>query len=316
MSWWQRVLLGLMLLAHWVLTWQMVVLSHEFETNEALRTGVSFGVLLGQGVLTSLWLVCLRDSRWWRGLCVLLLAAWAWLAMILEITIPESFIITEMLGRGLMIVLSILASGGVLSVGWWIFRWEIRSPGDDGSSPKQFSLRRSLAMMAIVCIFLAVARNVTPSEDQRVRAEFAMIAAALPMFLLSVAITFAVFAVNGCAMLPMIAAIFRSQENWLPWTLVLLFFGVPVYGLVVAIIEGAIVAWLVGDAPDIVWVLMASNMAQLSIIVTTLAFLRAIGFRFERSPGKRRPQESVGDTENGIPEPAVPPSNYYPHGVL
>lgn len=296
MGWWQRVLLGLLLLAHWTLTWQMAVLATDYGPNNELRIVMSYGVLLGQSVLASLWLACLRDSRWWRGLCVLLLAAWAWLAMALGITMPESLAIVDVLLMGSPIVMSLLGASGVLSVAWWIFRWEIRSPGDDGSSSRQFSLRRSLAMMAMACIFLAIARNFMPPADQSDGTEFTMLPAALLLFLVGTALTSVVFAVNCCAMLPMIAAIFKIQEHWLPWTLVLLFFGVPGYGLVVAIIEGAIVAWLGGGDSDNIWILMASNMAQLSIIVLTLAFLRMIGFRFERSPRRAKvPPDGGGE---------------------
>lgn len=67
------MLLSLMLLAHWVLTWRLIASTNEFEPGSELLITVMCGVLLGQGVLASLWLVCLRDSPWWRGLCVLLL---------------------------------------------------------------------------------------------------------------------------------------------------------------------------------------------------------------------------------------------------
>ena len=307
MNWWQRVLLGLLLLAHLALMRRVLALRPDGE----LHVGAMVGVLLGQGVLASLWLVCLRDSRWWRGLCVLLLAAWAWLVQIMgeTVTISESLPIFQVLWRGLQIVLRVLACGGVLSMAWWIFRWEIRSPGDDGSSPRQFSLRRSLVMMAMACIFLAVARNFMPSADQSDGTVFAMLISALPRFLLGTAM----YAANCCVMLPMIAAMFRCQERWLRWTMLLLFFGVPVYGIIVAVIEGVFLALLPVHDPDSVWILMVTNMAQLFTIVSTLACLRAIGFRLERVPANHR--KLLADHPE-LTGPATPPPDYYPHGGL
>lgn len=83
----------------------------------------------------------------------------------------------------------------------------------------------------------------------------------------------------------------------------LLFFGVPVYGIIVAVIEGVFVALLPVHDTDIIWMLMVSNMAQLSTIVVTLACLRAIGFRFERSPrrGKMPPGEGGARLQDAGP---------------
>jgi len=286
MTWWQRVLLGLLLLTHWVLVWGLVASLASLGAGSELQACATLGLLLGQGVLASLWLICVRGSRWWRSLCVLLMVAYAWLAITLGLDASERWSLTDLFLVGLAIVVGMLTFSSVLGLACWIGRWEIRSPGDDDrSSNRQISLRRGLAIMAIACVFLAVVRQFMPPMEGSAWADFANLKRELPMLLLGFAIASAVLAVNCCTMLPVIAIMFCLEGPRRQSIIGVIFLGVPVYGAVVSLLESLfLLTWMVGNDPIPASILLAINTVQLFTIVVSLMLLRLIGFRFERAP--------------------------------
>ena len=290
MTWSQRIAVGLLLLAHVALMWWMPAWIASDSSirgfDEDVAIGAAYGVLMGQWILGSLWLVCLHESRWWRGLSVFLAAGAMWLAMVLAFThmgdaslSPDASLPIE---GGVLIAASILANSSLLAATWPLSRWRISLPGNDRQQVEQVSLRRIMLGILAVCLFLAVARKTLATSNEALTFDFVNV----EQHLVNAVSAAVIHAMNLALMSPMIAVLFKRNRNALDEGLVAVC--VPVYGLAMTMVEVVLLSVVTYDAVGHIWFLLPLNTTQLLTVVGTLIVLRGSGIRLEQAPPTKR----------------------------
>lgn len=311
MNWWQRIVVGLLLLAHGALMWLMPAWMFSDSSirgfDEEIAIGIAYGVLVGQWILGSLWLVCLHESRWWRCLSIFLAAGGMWLAMALAFTQVGDASVSRDTSLPIeccfLIAASILANSSLLAATWPLSRWKIHLPGSGHQCSEQVSLRRIMLSILAVCFFLAIARRSLATSNEALTFDFVNV----EQFLVNAVSTAAIHAMNLALMSPMIAVLFKRNRQALDEGLVVV--GVPVYGLAMTMAEVVLLSVFTYDAVGHVWFLLPLNMTQLLTVVGTLLLLRGCGVRLEQAPPTNRWRFFTRARRNrGMAEPMVWPS--------
>jgi hypothetical protein len=295
MNRWQRNTLTGVLLVHLVILPALACWASQ--QPDVAGVSILLGVSVGQGVLASLWLVCLKASLVRRFVDALTLTSVSWLiaALTLRPYADEhaSVVVVGTLGP----LLVVLANSGLLVVMGPLGPWRIVLPQHPGTAPQQFSLLHGLMLITAACIALAAARGMLPHwKADLLSSRHGEEGLILPAGWLMV-----FFSINALLLLPSFDSLclYKAKNRVLVNVLLI---GVPIFATVMMCVQ-------VVFAPLEVTLrgLWEFNASQLLTIGGTVIAMRATGVRFERSPplGELPPSEGDLRLRDAMPESTI-----------